>query len=310
MTNAQTTSQNPLDLQQIKYFLALAQELHFWNTAEKMFITQSALSRQIKALEDELGVTLFERSKRSVKLTEAGAFLRDRWTPMLEEISRTHRQARKIHEGALGSITIGYPGSVAYGFLPEVVSRIAQTLPELKVELVEPVDISFEELLLDFQMDLSFRRDPAENPSLTSQCLYSEPMALIVPQNHWVTQENFKGLQELQEEKFILSGLHQKTHYVNTLKQIFTEYDFTPNVHIESDFGAMILGLVARGLGISLMPSSYAFGAPPNVRFIHLPQKVNLYMTWRKDDNSPVLKNVLELAQQIALEFAQGGNPV
>ena len=76
-----------------------------------------------------------------------------------------------------------------------------------------------------------------------------------------------------------MSGLHQKTHDVNTLKQIFTEYDFTPNVHIESDFGTMILGLVARGLGIALMPSSYAFGAPPNVRFIRLPQKVNLYMT-------------------------------
>ncbi|MBW3544811.1 MAG: LysR family transcriptional regulator, partial [Bacteroidetes bacterium] len=117
-----------MELQQIKYFLALAQELHFWHTAEKMFITQSALSRQIKALEDELGVKLFERSKRNVKLTEAGAFLRDQWLPMLDEINRIHRQARKIHEGAFGSIIIGYPGSVAYGFLPELIASIAQAI--------------------------------------------------------------------------------------------------------------------------------------------------------------------------------------
>ncbi|RNI22062.1 LysR family transcriptional regulator [Rufibacter latericius] len=292
-----------MDIQQIKYFLALAQELHFWNTAEKMFITQSALSRQIKSMEEELGVQLFERNKRSVKLTQAGIFLRDQWQTLLEEFTRTHRQARKIHEGVFGSITIGYPGSVAYGFLPDVVSRVSQKFPELKVELVEPIDLSFEELLLSFQIDLAFRRDPAENPALQSLCLYSEPFALIVPQNHWVTQENFQGLQNLRDERFILSGLHQKTHYVGSLHQIFKENGFTPNVHIESDFGAMIMGLVARGLGISIMPSSYGYGAPANVRLIYLPQKVSLYMVWRKDDHSPVLKNVLDLVQEVAQNF-------
>ena len=141
-----------MEIQQIKYFLALSQELHFWNTAERIFITQSALSRQIKALEDELGIQLFERSKRSVKLTEAGAFLRDQWLPLLDEINRVHLQARKIHEGAFGSVRIGYPGSIAYSFMPELITSISRTLPELKVELVEPTDISFEQLLLNLHL--------------------------------------------------------------------------------------------------------------------------------------------------------------
>lgn len=102
-----------MELQQIKYFLALSQELHFWKTSERMFITQSALSRQIKALENEIGVQLFERSKRTVKLTEAGMFLRDKWLPLLDEINRIHVQARKIDQGATGLIRIGYPGSIA-----------------------------------------------------------------------------------------------------------------------------------------------------------------------------------------------------
>ncbi|KAA3436841.1 LysR family transcriptional regulator [Rufibacter hautae] len=292
-----------MELQQIKYFLALAQELHFWNTSEKMFITQSALSRQIKALEEDLGVQLFERSKRNVKLTQAGVFLRDRWLPLLEEINRMHRQARKIHEGAYGSISIGYPGSVAYGFLPEFITGIAQTLPELKVELVEPTDISFEQLLLNYQIDLAFRRDPAENPALQSISLYSEHFALVVPQHHRLQQENFQGLQEVKDEKFILSGLHHQTFYVNSLRQIFNEYGFTPNVYIESDFGGMILSLVARGLGVTVLPSSYSFGAPPDVRFIHLPHKANLYVTWRREDTSPVLTNVLRQVQETAQKF-------
>ena len=85
-----------MELQQIRYFLTLAEELHFWNSAEKLFITQSALSRQIKALEEELGVLLFERSKRTVKLTPAGAFMQEQWLRMMEETECIHRQAKYI----------------------------------------------------------------------------------------------------------------------------------------------------------------------------------------------------------------------
>ncbi|WP_266204583.1 LysR family transcriptional regulator [Pontibacter kalidii] len=297
-----------MELQQIKYFLALAQELHFWNTAERMFITQSALSRQIKALEEELGVRLFERNKRSVKLTEAGAFLRDQWLPLLDEINRIHLQAKKIHEGAFGTVRIGYPGSIAYSFMPDLIASISRTLPELKVELVEPTDISFEQLLLNYQMDMAFRRDPAENPALQSTCLYSEPFALVVPNSHRLNEQNFTGLHDLKEEKFILSNLAQTTFYTSSLRQIFEDNHFTPDVRIESDFGGMVLGLVSKGLGITILPYSYAFSALPNVRFIALPYTMNLYVTWRKNDNSPVLKNILQQVTEAAGKYITEGS--
>ena len=293
-----------MELQQIKYFLTLAHELHFWHTAERMFITQSALSRQIKALENELGVQLFERSKRSVKLTEAGAFLKEKWQPLLEDIDRIHKQAQKIHGGAFGTISIGYPGSIAYGFMPELLTNIATALPELKVELAEPTDISFEQLLLNYQMDLAFRRDPAENPALQSGYLYSEHLALTVPGNHYLTEQNLTGIQDIKHEKFILSGMHHNTFYASVLRQIFADQDFEPEVYIESDFGAMVLGLVSKGLGVSILPESYAFSAPPNVRFINLPYKVNLYVTWRRDDKNPVLRNILKHVHETAEKFS------
>lgn len=297
-----------MELQQIKYFLALSQELHFWKTAERMFITQSALSRQIKALEDELGVQLFERSKRTVKLTEAGTFLRDQWRPMLDEINRIHMQAKKIHEGASGFVRIGYPGSTVYSFMPELIASISQTQPELKIELVEPTDISFEQLLLNYQMDMAFRRDPAENPALQSNCLYSEPFALVVPLNHPLDDHNFTGLQNLKDEKFILSNLAQTTFYTASLRQMLEDYKFTPNVYIETDFGGMSLGLVSKGLGVTILPYSYSFSALPNVRFIPLPYKMNLYVTWRKNDNSPVLRNILQQVSETATKYIAEGN--
>lgn len=292
-----------MELQQIRYFLTLAEELHFWNSAEKHFITQSALSRQIKALEDELGVQLFERSKRTVKLTQAGSFLQEQWLRMMEEIDRVHRQAKSIHEGTYGMISIAYPGSIAYGFLPAIISSIANALPEVKLELVEPTDVSVEQLLLNYQLDLALRRDPAENPALQSVILYSEHFSLIVPESHPLNAENFRSLADVKDEKFILSGLQNKTFYVSSLRELFRSYNFEPNVHIESDFGGMVLGLVAKGLGISIMPSSYAFSAPSRVRFINLPHKTNLYATWRKGDNNPVLTNVLQIVQSIAKNF-------
>lgn len=294
-----------MELRQIKFFLELSSELHFGNTSEKMFVTQSALSRQIKALEDELGVTLFERNKRNVKLTLAGQFLREQWQRLLVDISNIHRQALQIHEGKYGMISIGYPGSIAYSFLPELITSLTRTYPDLKVELVEPTDHTFEQLLLTYQMDLGLRRDPAANPALESICLYSENFALVVPENHYLTQENFTSLQDLKDDKFIISGLHHPTFYVASLHAIFKSYDFTPNVHIESDFGATILSLVSKGLGVTILPGSYAFSARAGIRFIYLPHQASLYVTWRRGDTNPVLKNVLEVARQVSLAFKE-----
>jgi LysR family transcriptional activator of glutamate synthase operon len=99
-----------MHLTQIQYFLELARELHFWNAAENMNITQSSLSRHIRSLEEELGVTLFERNKRSVRITPAGAFLREEWQRLLAEIDNVHQHGRLVSQGAAGQIKIGHIG--------------------------------------------------------------------------------------------------------------------------------------------------------------------------------------------------------
>lgn len=142
-----------MDLQQIKYFLALAKELHFWNTAGKMNITQSALSRHIQALESELGLLLFERNKRNVKLTPAGKFLREKWEIELSELEFIHQFARQIHLGESGTIRIAHPDSISGSLMPDLIARISNAFPKLQVELVQLRYENQQEFLRNYKID-------------------------------------------------------------------------------------------------------------------------------------------------------------
>ncbi|MCQ0113001.1 transcriptional regulator, LysR family [Zhouia amylolytica] len=286
-----------MTIQQIKYFLALAKELHFWNTAEKVFISQSSLSRQIQALEDELQIQLFERDKRNVKLTNAGKFLQEHWTEKINEFDQIIRHAKKIDEGKAGTISISYPGSIAYKFLPIFLEVLSNNLPDLKIELTEPTDENHEKLLLNFQTDIAFSRDKIKNANIDSQKLYSEPICLVVPKNHRLNKKDKAGLEN---EKFIISGLHQTTFFASLLRSWFSKNEIEPEIIIESDFGGMIINLVSKGLGISILPLSFKSAQVENVEFIELEEKIDLYINWRKKELNNTIKKVIELAKNVA----------
>lgn len=289
-----------MHLQQIRYFLVLAEELHFWKTAEKLFMSQSTLSRQIQSLEDELGFKLFERDKRNVKLTAAGVFLKNNWAHLIDEFDRSRNQAQKIDEGSSGSVSIAYPGSIAFRFLPELLKVLHREMPDLTIELTEPTDESHAKLLLDFHIDLSFSRDQILQPNIESEKLQSEPICLVVPENHWLTEKTFKDIRDVQNEHFIISSLHHTTFFASLLRNLFTQYNIEPKTIVESDFGSMILALVSRGLGISILPYSFRFAPSMNVRFIDLDEEVDLWVNWRKNDPNRVISRILGYSREVA----------
>ncbi|WP_452231978.1 LysR substrate-binding domain-containing protein [Lacinutrix sp. MEBiC02595] len=294
-----------MTIQQIKYFLALANELHFWKTSEKIFISQSTLSRQIKSLEDELGIQLFERDKRNVKLTDAGKFLQENWTNAINNLDQIQEQAKKIDQGTSGFVSISYPGSIAFSFLPKFLSVLNTNLPDLKLELTEPTDENHEKLLLDYKTDIAFNRDEIKNANIESLKLYAEPICLVVPNNHWLNNESIQDLSELKNEKFIISGLHQATFFASLLRNLFNKHDFEPKTVIESDFGGMILNLVSKELGISILPYSFKFANTHNVKFIELNEEINLYINWRKKEPNKTIKRLIDYAKNIEIETSK-----
>lgn len=286
-------------IQQIRYFLALAEELHFWRTAEKLYTSQSTLSRQIQALEEALGFELFERDKRNVKLTAAGVFLKESWSKWLLDFDRSREQAKKISKGISGMVSITYPGSIAFRFLPELLRILHQKMPDLKVELVEPTDQDNERLLLDFKVDIALSRDKITKPGIASEKLNSEPICLVVPENHWITEENFNNLQDLKDENFIISSLHHSTYFASLLRKLFVQHNMNPRTIIESDFGSMILALVSKGMGVSILPYSFRFTNNSKLRFIDLNEEVDLYVNYRQNDPNKVIHHILEYARQV-----------
>lgn len=285
--------------QQIKYFLSLATELHFWKAAEKLFISQSTLSRQIQSLEEEIGYQLFKRDKRNVKLTDAGIFLKDKWATTINDLDHFQKQAKKIDQGTSGHISLSYPGSIAFSYLPLFLSKINASIPDLKLELTEPIDENHEKLLLNYDTDIAFNRDAINNTHIMSYKLHTEPICLVVPEKHWLTNTTLKDLKVLQDEKFIISGLHRNTYFPSLLRSLFQKNGFEPKTVIESDFGGMIINLVAQGLGISILPLSYKFSNAIGVRFIELDETISLFMNWRKNDPNRITERVVKLAKEI-----------
>jgi DNA-binding transcriptional LysR family regulator len=287
-----------MDLQQIKYFLALAQELHFWNTAGKMNITQSALSRHIQSLERELGVQLFERNKRNVKLTPAGKFLKGKWEVELNELEFIHQFARQMHLGESGTIRIAHPDSISGSLIPDIIARVSDAFPKLQIELVQLRYENQQEFLSNYKIDLAITRDINNMQGIKSEKIYSDHLAIVVPENHFYHTIDDLTKESLGQQKFILPIKDEGSSYSDIIQQMFRSFDVVPNDYLHSEFGSTIIALVRKGLGIAILPDSYMYHESPGLRFIGLPFKTDLYINWRADDHNPVLSNVLKLVLQ------------
>ncbi|RFZ94918.1 LysR family transcriptional regulator [Mucilaginibacter conchicola] len=284
-----------MDLQQIRYFLALSRELHYWNTAGKMNITQSALTRQIQSLEAELGLQLFERNKRNVKLTPAGKFLKEKWEVELGEMEFIHQFAKQIHLGERGTIRIAHPDSISGSLMPDILARISKEFPQLSVELVQLPYENQQEYLTNYKIDLAITRDVNKHSEIKSKKIHTDHLALVVPEGHPYKTIKDLSTENLAQQKFILPVKDEGSSYSDIIKQIFRSYEFSPNVFLLSEFGSTIMALVRKGLGIAILPDSYLYHESPGIRFIQLPFKTDIYVNWRAEDHNPILSNVLKL---------------
>jgi DNA-binding transcriptional LysR family regulator len=286
-----------MNFQQLHYFLALADELHFWRTSEKMFITQSALSRHIKTIEQELGVQLFERNNRNVKLTKAGEFLRGEFQQILNGFESVTRHARQIAAGEVGMVRIGHPASITFSLLPDLVLALRHKYPNLTAQLIELPGMDFDTALLSYYIDIGFNREPNKTKGLTSKQILTENFALAVPAAHPLAKKETIDLSEAKDERFILPFSTGRSEHALRIRSLFEEAGFTPQVYFESDDGGTILGLVSRGLGISVLPFSYFHHAREEVRFIKLQATTSVYAIWRSNDQNAGLKNFLNVLE-------------
>ncbi len=287
-----------IELRHIRYFLAVAEELHFRKAAEKLFISQPGLSRQIKILEAELGVVLFERHNRKVVLTEVGVYLKDELSAQLQTLSHTIANAKLIQEGKKGALKIGYVGSAMQEVIPNLLLKFENNNPDILYNLKELDNNKQIEDLLSFTIDLGFVRLERIPKTLKSKVILKENFCLVLQENHPLRKENFESLRQLQKTYFILFDAKYSASYYEKVMQIFNDCGFSPLISHNTIHSSSIFKLVENNFGVSIVPKSLAKKRGYKVKFIELeniPQKTNLSMIWNQKNGNPILKNFLEI---------------
>lgn len=287
-----------MDIRQLTYFRMVAEELHFNRAAQKLFIAQPALSRQVKALEEELGVQLLERDRRNVSLTPAGAYLLNATTPLLSQLTDIAHRVKLVADGLDGELRIGYTGSCVNTVLPRVLPGLYRQYPRIQTYLNEMTSAAQLEALKKGDLDIGFLRNPPRDPQIETQSVWKEPFYLVLPLTHPLTSRNFNSLRQVAGERFILPPRHDGELYHEHILGICTEAGLHPMVAHESTHGHTIVKLVESGLGISILPETFKRLYKDTVKFLplrHTQRQAELTAVWVKGSRNAALERFLEI---------------
>jgi DNA-binding transcriptional LysR family regulator len=289
-----------LNFRQLQYFLAVAEELHFRKAAERLFISQPGLSKQIKELEDQLGVQLFERNTRKVVLTPPGIYLKEEITHYLRKLDQIIGHTQLIDQGKQGNLNLGYVGSAMQKIIPDLLISFRKLHPKIIFNLKEMDNQKQIQGLLVQELDLAFVRLENIPRGLEYRAVLKEPFCLVLPKNHPLDQSNFKSLVQLKDEPFILFDQKYSPSYYQKVLQLFKDSGFSPIVSHNTIHSNTIYKLVAHHLGISIVPKSLQMKSAKGVKFIemdHLPQRTVLSAVWNSNNRNPALINIIELIE-------------
>jgi DNA-binding transcriptional LysR family regulator len=291
-----------MELRRLRYFVAVAEELSFNRAAQRLHISQPPLSNQIKRLEEELGVRLFDRSSRGVQMTEAGELLLEEARRIFVQVDQTVRTVQHVGHGEVGHLTLGFVASASNEVLPPILRTFRDRYPEVDLFLREMRPDRVVHQLHNKQIDVGFLFLPLEDASLNIECVSREPLVLALPEGHPLASEPRVGLQAVAEEPFILPARYQRMPGLyGQVTKACRQAGFVPNA-VQQDVWLMqtIVGLVAGGTGVALVPAS--------LRNLHrrgvvyksvygLSPTVELGVIWRRDDRNAVLDSFLRVVR-------------
>ncbi|MCO4272935.1 LysR substrate-binding domain-containing protein [Pseudarthrobacter sp. HLT3-5] len=264
-----------MELRQLRYFLVVADELHFGRAAERLHITQPPLTVAVRRLERELGVQLFERTTRRVALTAAGEAFKDRVQAAVADLDDAAGDVADVAAGKSGKIRVGFVSSASYTAVPEAIRAFRQHRPRINLVLNPLTSGEQIEQLLNGNLDLGLIRDPGDVPGLSLELLSTEDLVLVLPETHRLAAAEEVRPQDLEGEPMILFPYRLMPGFVARVLRLFDPLPTPPVVIQQAIHQETVLGLVAAGLGISVLPESVQRFQMPGVttcRFAGRPQ--------------------------------------
>jgi DNA-binding transcriptional LysR family regulator len=290
-----------MELRQLRYYVAVAEELHFRRAAARLHMSQPPLSQQIRQLEEELGCLLLSRTRRRVELTPAGeAFLRDA-RAILAELDGAVATARRIDAGQTGRLRIGFVGSALVSLLPGIVQRFRAARPNVEVELRERSTIEQVDGLTRGLVDVGLVPLPVEEDGLHAEILLRERTIAALPAGHPLARLGRVPLARLAAEPFVMFPRAQAPGFHDRLIASLTATGSPPRIVQNAAEMQTIVGLVATGIGVSLVPASVEHLALQGVAYRPVTggPVVELAAITRAAEDSPVVHAFLELAREL-----------
>lgn len=274
-----------MELRQLRYFVSVAQELNFTRAAQKVRVAQPALSRQIRQLEDEIGVRLLERNRRSTHLTDAGRAFLPEACALLEQSARAVQVAQKANRAAAATLKIGYVWGLFHSLVPGVMERFRCLLPDVPVHLFDLTATEQAGALVEGTLDAGFigLADDAKGPGLARRKVGACSFVAALPERHASARKKRLPLLDLAEQPFLMIAEESYPGASHLVSQACELAGFRPKIAQHVRRGFTILGLVAGGGAVALLPESLCTLPHPGVVFRRLREPVgaDLYVAWR-----------------------------
>ena len=293
-----------MELRHLRYFVTLAEELHFGRAAEKLHISQPPLSMQIRALEGELGVMLFNRTQRHVALTQAGHALLQEARQILARVEQAVLITRRAGRGEIGELAVGFISVADYNVLPVVLREFRRKFPLVNLTLREATTDAQIRDLIAGRLDVGFLLPPVTEAALESVSILREPLIAALPEKHPLAKKAGKlALEKLKDEPFILFPRTNAPGLYDDVVSCCKAAGFSPRVEQEAIQMQTIISLVSAELGVALIPASLTNLRRTGVIYKPLKQQTPLteiHLAWRRGDELPALRVFVDLAVGLA----------
>ncbi|MCU1516848.1 MAG: transcriptional regulator [Pseudarthrobacter sp.] len=285
-----------MDIRQLNYFIAVAEERHFGRAAKRLHMAQPPLSQQIRQLEEQLGVRLLNRTTRRVDLTTAGELLLDRGRQIVNDMETLKADVYQVGKGATGVLRVGFSGSATYGVMPQIARLAKQMLPGLSLALHgEMLTPSMEAGLRDGTLDAALLRPPVASQDIDYRVVDQEPLVLAVPSFSALAEDKPVAMHELQDQDFISYAPESVLYRITS--DLCRHAGFRPRITQVVGETSTMLAFVAAGGGVAVMPSRVRAFQLDGVAYREIDNAppVELAVAWLRGHRSALLHNFLDV---------------
>jgi len=288
-----------LDIRQLRYFSVLAETLHYGKAARLLNISQPPLSRQIKAIEEELGVSLFTRNTRQVQLTEAGKNLYGRALRVFEDLESAVETTQAIERGDKGSLCISFTMSAAWGILPKLIKDFSDKYPDIDIQLSERLPRELTQSIISGNTDIGIAFPWHRPDEIIYERMFIEGLCAVLPENHRLSKADVVDVKDLADDIFISMPHSIAPALYNLVHDYCHQHGFSPEIGLEVHLQQTIVNFVSAGFGVSLVPDSMSKIVLPGAIFKPLKHPIGIEQGafWSSINPNPCLSKFIEYSR-------------